>query len=104
MKIRLVVPGVNVHTTDRLRSCHYCKGAILQRHGLEAHQGPSGHGGGGPPLQVSFVRPQDVSPLPVGSEFEESEPTHGGVSRAYVRARTLLLGGIAPAWGFGSGH
>lgn len=32
MKIRLVVPGVNVHPTDRPRSCRYCKGAILQRH------------------------------------------------------------------------
>ena len=87
MKIRLVVvPGVNVYPTDRPRSCRYCEGAILQRHStvskpIKDHRATEV--GGGPPLQVSFVR-QDVSLLPVGSEFEGSESTHGGVGRAYM--------------------
>ena len=33
MKIRLVVPDVNAFPTDRPRSCRYCKGTILHRHG-----------------------------------------------------------------------
>ncbi len=33
MKIRLVVPDVNAFPTDRPRSCRYCEGAILHRHG-----------------------------------------------------------------------
>jgi transposase-like protein len=33
MKIRLAVPDVNAFPTDRPRSCRYCKGAILHRHG-----------------------------------------------------------------------
>jgi transposase-like protein len=33
MKIRLVVPDVNAFPTDRPRSCPYCEGAILHRHG-----------------------------------------------------------------------
>lgn len=33
MKICLVVPDVNAFPTDRPRSCRYCKGAILHRHG-----------------------------------------------------------------------
>ncbi len=33
MKIRLVVPDVNAFPTDRPRSCRYCQGPILHRHG-----------------------------------------------------------------------
>jgi transposase-like protein len=33
MKIRLVVADVNVQPTERPRSCPYCEGAILHRHG-----------------------------------------------------------------------
>ncbi len=33
MKIRLVIPDVNASPTDRPRSCPYCEGKILHRHG-----------------------------------------------------------------------
>jgi hypothetical protein len=33
MKIRLLIPDVNAHPTDRPRACVYCAKAILQRHG-----------------------------------------------------------------------
>lgn len=33
MKIRLVIPDVNASPTDRPRSCPYCEGVILHRHG-----------------------------------------------------------------------
>jgi transposase-like protein len=33
MKIRLVVPDVNVHPTERPRRCRYCRKPYLHRHG-----------------------------------------------------------------------
>src|SRR3712207_175537 len=52
-------------------------------------QGPSGHAGGGPPLQVVPPLRQDISSLPRRGEQAGSEPKDGGVGRAYVRSWAL---------------
>ena len=104
MKIRLVVPAVNVHLTDHSRSCRYCKGAILQRHGtvskpIKEHRATE--------VKVHRYKCRSCARtfrhyLSGVSSKDQSRRTVVLATLMYTRA--LLLGGIAPAWGSGSGH
>src|SRR3954454_22044014 len=47
---------------------------------------------------------EDFSTLPEWDHTQKPEPEDARVSRAHVRSRTLLFGGLPPSGGFGSGR